>query len=426
MNQQHTTAVVVTAAVVGLSWLYFHRKRQDKLHIEYEHPPLPLPIRIVAKLPEFLRRPIIIKMQAPKPPLDGIDLIGPDYNPYTIKELEPNKIWRVRYRYICDPALTAALKDMCGIDLCDKSAVEKIDDVNIRKHVEKHIENMKALKAHNEGLESKQQQLNMLQAGLEDSQDMLVARLADDSLLLYNPCRMHPFVVDFVTKLGDVSFIVSGSSVHTNQLPQTAKIFENAKIICAEAANLKCQVVGMRKADYLYTDHKEDSDNGFRSAFALLKVLGIHLHHIEGDVQTQSLLLTIHDHLFDVDLTCYGNGKQCLHVDESDWKNPTPALSFAQTIHYAGTQDSAIVGYLPNYRLMSMDPGSALTKFNLDAPTGTSCRQMAQSLRELLKLPFKYVDNVHSKKKDSLSAADFIDCVENSWNWLDGKTLVEK
>lgn len=429
MNQQ--VAVVTTAAAVGLSIIYLllrpkqqQQQTAKKLHIKYEHPRLPFAIRAIARLPAFLRRPLLVKVQAPKPPLDGVDLIGPEYNPYSVRVLEPNTIWRVRYKYVRDPALTAALKDMFGIDLCDKSVLNKLP-VSMRQQVEKQIDAFRALRDKNVNVEdATQRQRNELEAGLEDSQDMLVARLIDGTLLLYNPCRMHPYIIDYLSELGTVAFIVSGSSVHTNQLPQAAKVFPNAKIICAQAADDKCQVVGMRQADFLYTDHDAHSTRGFDAAQAELEPLGVQLHHIQGDVQTQSLLLIVHDHLFDVDLSCYSDGTKSLHMDHSQWQHPHLGLAFGQIVHYAGTQDSAVRGYLPNYRLMAMDPCSDLARFNLDAPQPTSCMEMAASLRSLLKLEFKYVDNVHSKMQQSLPASSFIQCIEHSWRWLDGKTLL--
>jgi hypothetical protein len=42
----------------------------------------------------------------------------------------------------------------------------------------------------NAGLDSKAQAKDFLLAGIEDSQDMIVARLGDsEGLLVYNPCR---------------------------------------------------------------------------------------------------------------------------------------------------------------------------------------------------------------------------------------------
>jgi hypothetical protein len=261
---------------------------------------------------------------------------------------------------------------------------------------------------------------------------MLVARLMsgttaeDGGLLLYNPCRMHPQVVDYVKSLGGtVRYIVSGSSVHTNQIPQAVAAYKDAKIILAESAELKCTAAGMRPADFIYSDHDPTSNpRSYRSAVAELEEYGVQLFHVAGDVQTQTLVVIAHDHLFDTDLTCYGNGHRWLYLDQVDWENPTAALNFAQTLYYAAISNSVVPGYLPNYRLMAMDPSSPFAKLMLDEPTVDSCKQMAESLRQMLKLKFSWVDNVHSKKQESLPASEFKRCVNQAWNWLDGNSLL--
>lgn len=433
-NQSQSQKVVVAttaAVVVGMSCLYYVNKKlkEKKFPVPYKHPEWPLPLRIITNLPAFIRKSMFLKMAAPKPPLDGIDLLGSDYNPYDIHELEPNKLWRVRYRFMNDPALEGAMKVIFGVDLFDKSTIlNKIQDDNIRKHVEIQLNRLIEMKTKNKDLPLEEKQRNRLNAGMEDSHDMLVAKLKDGSLLLYNPCRMHPYIVeDFLQKKlgGNVQFLVSGSSSHTNQLPQAAQIFPNAKIICADSANRKCIAVGMRSADYIYTNHTDGMDNGFEAAANILQPLGVQMFHVQGDALVQALIIIVHEHLFVVDLL-YGNGSRWMHTDENDWNtNSPPSLAFVQSFYYAGIQDAEIGGYLPTYRLMGMDPTSYFPKIQVDEPpTSNSCEDMAKSLRQLVKLPFRYVDDVHSKRKDSIPASEFIDCVENSWNWLDGQTLL--
>ena len=52
---------------------------------------------------------------------------------------------------------------------------------------------------------------------------------------------------------------------------------------------------------------------------------------------------------------------------------------------------------------------------------GSSCKDMANSLRQVLSQPFEMVLGVHFKKMDRDSYRKSVDCC---WNWLDGKSLM--
>jgi hypothetical protein len=177
----------------------------------------------------------------------------------------------------------------------------------------------------------------------------------------------------------------------------------------------------MHPADFWYTDHDINAPNGY---LAVAKEL--QQHKIEGDTLMQSLVVVVHWHLLATDLS-YGNGERWLHVDEEDWNNPPADIGFGfvqtQTFYYGLVRTA---GYLPNYRLMAMDCSSSYCKLMLDEPAPSSCIEMANSLREMLKLYFtvKYIDNDHSRKQQSLSAQEFCINADKTWNWLDGKSLL--
>lgn len=417
-------ASVGVAAAVMTMWTWNNgrlRRGTKPLHVSYPHPQMPLIIRLLAKLPKSMRKALAIKGSAPKLPIDGIDLLGPEYNPFEIRTLVHDKLWRVRHKYIRDAANIAASKMIFGLDPSDPAILERVPPENVAS-LQTLMDEMSALEERN-GLEPKEQARNELEAGYEDSQDMLVARLDNNGgLLLYNPSRMHSRITAWLEAIGTpVMYIVSGSSSHTNMLPQAATAFPFAKIICAKAAEVKCENVGMQKADYIYTDHHSGSDRGFDAATRELDKYNVQLCHIVGDVLTQTLNVIVHDHLFDVDLSCYGNGNRLLHFDQDEWDQCCdPAIIF----HYSTMMNTTISGYLPNFRLMAMDPTSPFCKLCIDEPEGSSCSEMAASLRNMLAMKFSYVDNVHSKRKESLPAKEFIECVDASWNWLDGKSLL--
>lgn len=142
--------------------------------------------------------------------------------------------------------------------------------------------------------------------GGDTVQEMFVIKLDDGGLILYNPIRMHPQMVNWIKERGEVKFIISGSSAHTNHLPGTAATFPDAQIICASVADMKC--FDMRAADYLYDLRRdEEPPRNYAGRGTLedaLEALGdkVKLFHIRGDVATQALFLLVHGHLFEVDL----------------------------------------------------------------------------------------------------------------------------
>jgi hypothetical protein len=113
-------------------------------------------------------------------------------------------------------------------------------------------------------------------------------------------------------------------------------------------------------------------------------------------------------------------------VDQEDWDNPTTALNYGQKYYYAGMHNAAVKGFLPNYRLMALDLSSPSSKLMIDQPTKSSCKEFAESIRQMLRLEFEWVDNVHSMKRGSVSAAEFKECVNQSWKWLDGNSLLQE
>ena len=132
-------------------------------------------------------------------------------------------------------------------------------------------------------------------------------------------------------------------------------------------------------------------------------------------------MVVAYGHLFDTDLATYGNGQRWFSNDENDWNNNTYAhTNGVYRFYYAVVSSGVIKGYLPNFRLMAMDPSSTFTKLMLDEPSESSCTEMATSLRKLLKLDFQYANNGHSRRSGPVSALEFKEYICNAWKWLDG------
>jgi len=417
----------VTVAAALFLWNARHERTDKKFHIAYKHPQLPLIVRLIAKLPASLRIPLNIAGSKPKPPLDGVDIVGEEYNPYEeIKELVPNKLWRVRYKYLRDAKLESSMMDIFGIDFYDPVLLDHVA-LEKRDVLKQMMETYHQLQEKCKGRSEQEQALIQLNAGCFDSQDMLVARLDNDGgLLLYNPCRMHARIIEWLKELNvPVTYIVSGSCAHTNMFPQAAKAFPSAKIICSKSADLKCSSVGMRSADLCYTDHSETAENGFQAAAQELVKHNVQLCHVFGDMMAQSLLVLVHGHLLETDLACYGNGERLLQVDRKDWDDCSKSnTTFFHLFYHAVLMNSSVPGYLPNYRIMGMDATSPFTNLFLDEMTETCCADMAASLRAMLAMDFEFADNVHSRRNESMPAEEFRKYMNLTWNWLDGRSLL--
>ena len=69
-----------------------------------------------------------------------------------------------------------------------------------------------------------------------------------------------------------------------------------------------------------------------------------------------------------------------------------------------------------------MDPMSmGAMGYEVPKADGSSCKDMANSLRHVLSQPFEMVLGVHFKKMDRASYQKSVDCC---WNWLDGRSLM--
>lgn len=274
--------------------------------------------------------------------------------------------------------------------------------------------------------------------GGDSKHSMFIAKInidGDDSaLLIYNPVRLHTQMMDWINTLGEVKFIVSGSSSHTNFLPLAAIQFPNAKIICASAADAKCQSVGMRPADFLYDVVQDDvpercSGRGtYEDAVEALQGQ-VRLFHIRGDVCTQALLVLVHKHLLEVDLL-YVPSDEKMKEKEFD-TGASLEHSNHRIFHFSLiTKKAYPIGYLiPKYRCLMLDPTNLLSsKLMIDAPKedGSSCNDMAESLRSALKEVSQagVCDQVLSVHSLEMSLECFCQRMNETWGWLDGESLL--
>lgn len=427
------TTALQTVAVGAVIYYYMRRRSKQNeakpLHVNYgEATTFPFPMQVIASLPEWIRIPLMVKGSKPSLPRDCIDVLGQDSKVYEKNVILPGKIWSVRYSYFSSPELKHMMKSMFGND--NTAAIKNAPD-----HLKETLENDIIAAEKYDDLPEKEK----AEQGGDMKQDMFIAKINIDgdenSLLIYNPVRLHPKMVDYINSLGQVKFLVSGSASHTNCLPDAAKLFPNAKIICASAADRKCQEVGMRPADFLYDVVRDEvparySGRGtYEDAVEALQGQA-RLFHIRGDVCTQALFVLVHKHLFEVDLLYAPTDEK---LSGKDFETGTSIQHSSIRIFFYSliTKNAHPHGYLvPKYRCLMMDPTSLLaSKLMIDAPKsdGSSSIDMAASLRTAIKELSQdgVCDQVLSAHCISMSSSNFCQRMDETWGWLDEMSLLE-
>uniref|UniRef100_A0A7S0NPW2 Uncharacterized protein n=1 Tax=Calcidiscus leptoporus TaxID=127549 RepID=A0A7S0NPW2_9EUKA len=272
----------------------------------------------------------------------------------------------------------------------------------------------------------------LFEAGCHTSQSMFVIRLLDSQLLLYNPCRLHYSLVSWLISLGEVGWIVSGSSFQTTHLPAVAKKFPQAVLVASTPVEEKCRV--RHKFRGLDFDCLiKDGPRGIQSANVRLRRVGAQLHFVEGDVLTNSIVLTARGILFETDLL-YANATfdRLAGVDAERWMFD-PSLFLERIYFYrfftrwGNTQQ---LGGLPCFQYLAHDPDSgwavALTAQNPEGNRSTSSAssKMAAALRRILSLEFTQAVSAHQLNNGPMAADEFKLCINNAWQWLDGRSLL--
>ena len=258
---------------------------------------------------------------------------------------------------------------------------------------------------------------------------MAVEKLKSGDLLLYCPVQIHEGTKldTFLKDLGHVKYIVIGSCCHTNHIRSTTMRYPGAKVIGTKTAEIKLLAVNALTRKKLDFDLLDESQA--RQINEVLEPEGVIVYFTKGDLMTRSVFLLAHNTGCEVDLL-YAHHDACTCGYRHAWcnsnKNANPEDFVRRLFKYLLiTKPGSPFGYLPVYRFAGMDPTSTFSLMNWPrpAPDGSSCDKFAWSLRQLLKLDFKQVASVHSSLQ---SADDFRRSVDVDWNWLDGRSLLDK
>ena len=148
------------------------------------------------------------------------------------------------------------------------------------------------------------------------------------------------------------------------------------------------------------------------------------------NIMTQTIFLLAHETGLEVDLL-YGHHDKCVcdycrAEGIFEGQNTAPEYFLWRLFKLRlMLKPNSPNGYLPPYRFSGMDPTSVLGKMNWPRPAnnGSSCKDMAKSLRDILKMDYKNVISVHW---GLLPANDFKKSINEDWKWLDESTLLQE
>ena len=175
----------------------------------------------------------------------------------------------------------------------------------------------------------------------------------------------------------------------------------------------------MDKLDYITTDEYD-----LKKINEMLIKEGVEFFVLNGDVVRDSLVLIVQSQvLLECDLI-YGHedGHGVFGLDRTTlekWKpEDWPSRLFKFSLI---DKPNSPYGFLPNYRFWLMDSDGVGAMLYNPPINGSSCKEMAISLRKVLKHPFNIAVGVHFNQLDR---EKFLKSLDSAWNWLDGKSLL--
>lgn len=390
---------------------------------------LPIMAAINKALPESTRVNTLAKDGAPKSSciVDWHDHFGE--NPYKIEPIVEGKIWSVQRKtedFFTFGAGAEAMMTMMGLAFTREETRNRV-----KLAAEAHGEEAAKLAAKDlewaqemsDLVEKKGKTEETLKAVGPHTDNMLVAKLNNGDVMLYSPVRVreeHGFA-EWLESIGPVKWLVLGSSSHTMEVQSVLERYPDATCIAAQEVFLKLQYtpgVTKKQPDYDYTNPEQ-----LQKVNELLADIDVRLHYIDGDCATNALVAIVHKTALEVDLMysrCDGGW-----MDESLEKLlSSEGSTNSRLIKWAlASSPTSPNNALPPYRFWMMDPTNAMSALMISQPKkdGSSCKDMARSLRLMLSDDFDQAAGVHFCKMDRETFRKSIDL---NWNWLDGSSLL--
>lgn len=412
---------------------YIDKATSTALHIDVPHPRLekgginifPIMAAVYKAMPVSMRESIQGKGNAPK------ELDIPDWydyfgeNPYKIEEVVKDKVWMVKYKaanFMAFGPEAKAFTEMFGLEYSDEKVCENTIQGAAKfgeKAAAQVVKDLEMAKAAEKLKEEQGKTKETVKAVGPFSMNMAVVKLNSGDLLLYSPVRVRDEFEfgSWLEKLGPVKWIVTGSSAHTMTIPSILKRYPDVKYVAPRDAWMKLkhfEGIGKEKPEYDYTNisdlerlNKELADEGVK------------FYWISGDCATSTVVGVAHNTALEVDLVysnCNGLSKEVMEDEEL----------FNERLFKWNlmTSPNSPNNALPPYRFWMMDPTNPMSAQMQSPPKkdGSSCTDMAASLRKLLKEDIDHAVGVHA---NYLTGEDFKKSMDMNWNWLDGKSLLE-
>jgi len=394
---------------------------------------LPAVAAFFKALPETTRYNLIAKMNQPKEDsvTDWFDHFGE--NPYKISEVVPEKVWSVEYStevfFNFDPQADVGLK-MLGMDWSDEKtcarmmqAAEKDGrqaSAQALKDIEKAMQVRSLIKEKGKTPET-------VKASGRNPMNMVVVRLNNGDVMLYCPTKVRGDgeFIKWLEGLGPVKWVVVGSSAHTLFIPKVFERYPSATYISSKDAWSKIKdlpIVKKEKPDFDYTNAQD-----LNRLNNLLKEEGVEFYFVDGDACTLALMAVAHKTALEVDIIYSRSDGGFLNYNKKDMMDPDDPNLYGLRLFKWGLASAPTSpnDALPPYRFWFMDPTNAMGALNMSRPKkdGSSCQDMAKSLRKVLAADFDRAAGVHFGQ---MSGEDFRRSIDANWNWLDGQSLIKE
>ena len=397
-----------------------------KLHVEYSNTMDSLPLTLTVKLvPQALWKKMVLKMMAPKSrPLDAYETLQEDSN--EIVEVEKDKVWL--FTHIRGGDEPKDFKSM-GLSPVQKNYDKLLEAAKLLgeesvKQAEKDWATLNEYFA----IDPKEGKKGEYLKALKQQSLMVVVKLQSGDILLYNPIPIHDGTKldGWMKNIGNVKYVVIGSCYHTLFLPDTLKRYPDAIYFGTKISEEKLKAANALPKQKLDYDFLVESD--VAAANEVLAPEGATLKFIKGDMLTHSIFMMAYETGVEVDLA-YGHHDKCecdcclsKGIFEGCKTAPEYFLWRLFVLRLMKKPHSPF-GNLPPYRFAGMDPTSAMSKMNWPRPAddGSSCKDMANSLRDILKMDYKNVITIHY---GLMPSSDFKLTINEDWKWLDGSSLL--
>ncbi|XP_023344609.1 uncharacterized protein LOC111713869 [Eurytemora carolleeae] len=391
---------------------------------------LPLIHAVVKALPHSMRENFMAKVSGPKEEriVDWFDVFNED--PYKIDEVVKNKVWKVEYKLQNSLAFSkegSAMGKMLGMSFDDEESAWKVMqgvEASGRIASAQALKDLETCRQIKELIAKEGKTKETIRAAGPWIMNMIVVKLDNGDIMLYSPVQVREETLGpWLDSLGTVKWIVLGSSAHTLQVQDVMKRFPDATLVGSKDAWLKLKTVKNMNKENLDFDYTKEND--LDRLNKLLSEEGVKFHYINGDCATSALVVVAHKTALEVDLVYSLDDGGIFAYPKKRLDEYTDDSYFVRLFKWGlASSPNSPNNALPPYRFWMMDPTNPFSSCGLTLPKkdGSSCTDMANSLRTMLADDFDQAVGVHI---NCLTREEFRKAIDLNWRWLDGKSLLK-